>query len=485
MAESSLKQKTAKGLFWGGISSGMQQLLSASFGIYFARILSPDDYGLVAMLAIFLGIAGVIVYNGLSVALTNKADANQEDYNAVFWATLFLGISIYVLLFFGAPLIAEFYKAPELTALSRVLFLVFPFHALGVVSYTVMFKKLMTKQQAMIDIIAMLISLSTGLFLALKGYAYWALVIQSLIQIALTTVLKFIIAPWKPTLTINFAPLKQMFSFSIKLFFTGIFTQITTNIFSVLLGKFYNETQVGYYSQGQKWTVMGSQFIGGMIMYVTQPVLVQVNEDPERQTNVLRKLIRFGAFLSFPLMLGLAFVGKEFILITIGEKWLPAIPFLQLFCIWSAFGFLWTLYTNLIFTKGHSNLYMYGMLITGLLQLIAIICLYPLGILPMIAGYVFACFTGLIIWQYYVHKLTGLRLKDVLKDILPYLGVTLFCFGIAWLLTKNIRNLYWLFAGKIVIVGLLYLFIMKISNSVIFKECMEFMRKNKKTGIKE
>jgi hypothetical protein len=120
---------------------------------------------------------------------------------------------------------------------------------------------------------------------------------------------------------------------------------------------------------------------------------------------------------------------------------------------------------------------MYGMIITGLLQLVTIVCLYPLGILPMVAGYVLACFTGLAIWQYYVHKLTGLRLRDVLKDILPYLGITLGCFFIAWLLTKNSLNLYRLFVGKIVISGLLYLFVMKIGNSVIFKESIEFMRK--------
>jgi O-antigen/teichoic acid export membrane protein len=480
MAEASLKQKTAKGLFWGGISSGVQQILNVGFGIYLCRILHPDDYGLVGVLAIFLGIAGVIVYNGLSVALTNKQDANQEDYNAVFWVTLLLGIVLYTVLFFSAPLIASFYNRPELTNLSRVLFLCFLFHALGVVPYTVMFKKLMTKQQATVDIIAMLIALSSGLFLALKGYAYWALVLQSLLHIALATVIKFIIVPWKPTLNINFSPLKQMFSFSIKLFFTGIFTQITANIFSLLLGKFYSVTQVGHYSQGQKWMIMGNQFIGGMITYVTQPVLVEVNKDPVRQISVLRKLIRFGAFLSFPLMLGLAFVGKEFILITIGEKWLPAVPFLQLFCIWGAAGFLWTLYTNLIFTKGNSSLYMRGMLITGLLQFAVIFCLHSLGIFPMFIGYIAVYFVSLAIWQYYVHKLTGLRLRDVLKDILPYLGITLGCFFIAWLFTKNSVNLYRLLAGKILVSGLLYLFIMKISNSVIFKESIGFLFNRKK-----
>jgi O-antigen/teichoic acid export membrane protein len=176
-------------------------------------------------------------------------------------------------------------------------------------------------------------------------------------------------------------------------------------------------------------------------------------------------------------MLGLAFVGREFIVITIGEKWLSSVPFLQLFCIWGAIGFLSTLYTQLIFTHGKSNLYLYGTVIIGLLQLLAVYLAYPFGIFPMVISYIAMNFVGLMIWQYFTSKLIGLQLMDVLKDILPYLVITIGCFFVAWLLTKNIINLYALFTLKIVISGLLYVFILKISNSVMFKESMEFLVK--------
>jgi O-antigen/teichoic acid export membrane protein len=477
MTESSLKQKTAKGLFWGGINSGSQQLLSVAFGIYLARTLNADDYGLVGLLAIFMGITNAIINSGFSVALTNKQQVTHEDYNAVFWFAFFTGMILYIILFFSAPLIAGFFHLPELVNLSRVLFISSFISGLGIVSFTIMFKKLMTKQQAIIDIISITVALSAAVLLAVNGFSYWALVMQSLIQVSVLTVLRFIIAPWKPTLTIRLSPLKSLFSFSIKILFTSIFMQITANIFSILLGKFYTVKQVGYYAQGQKWMVIGNQFIGSMIAYVTQPVLVQVNEDRKRQIGVLRKLIRFSAFLSFPLMLGLAFIGEEFILITIGEKWLPSVPFLQLFCIWGSVGFIGALYSNLIFSKGNSKFYMYAMIMNGILQLAALVLLYPLGIFSMLSGYISACFIGLAIWHFYVNKLTGLRLRDVLKDILPYLVTTLGCFFVAWLLTKNCSNIYWLISGKIIISGLLYLLVMKISNSVIFKECVEFIRK--------
>jgi O-antigen/teichoic acid export membrane protein len=477
MAESALKQKTAKGLFWGGLSNGVQQLIGVGFGICLSRILETFDYGMVGILAVFTGIALTIITSGFSVALTNKQDANQKDFNAVFWFTVLAGLIIYIILFFCAPLIAEYFKYPELVNLARFLFLGFFFGSVGTVSYTVMFKKLMAKQMAIIEITAQVVSLTTGIILALKGFAYWALAAQSVIYISLCGIIRFIVAPWRPTLEINFSPLKQMFPFSAKLMVTYIFTQINTNIFSIIFGKFYTITQVGIYNQGQKWMWMGYQFIGGMINYVAQPVLVHVNEDKNRQLAVLRKMIRFGAFISFPLMLGLAFVGREFILITIGEKWVESVPFLQLFCLWGAVGFLSTLYTNFIYTSGKMNLFMFGTIIIGCLQLLVVYFLYPYGIFPMVSGYVFMYFVGLMIWQYYVSKLINLRLKYVLKDILPYLVITVGCFFVTWLLTRNILNLYWLFAAKITIFGLLYIYIMKISNSVMFKESLDFLLK--------
>ncbi|GHT51797.1 lipopolysaccharide biosynthesis protein [Bacteroidia bacterium] len=475
MAESTLKQKTASGLFWGGLSTGAQQLISLVFGIFLARLLNPDDYGLVGMLAIFTAIASTIINSGFSTALTNKKNATEDDYNAVFWFTVFAGLLLYLVLYFCAPFIARFFERPELTDLSRVLFISFFIGGIGTVSHTILFKKIMAKQQAIIDLVALLSSLVIGILLAFNGFAYWALAIQTVIQVSLGSILRFIIAPWKPSVTIRFSPLKPMLSFSIKLFLTNIFMQINTYLFTVIFGKFYNAEQVGYYTQGQKWMVMGNAFTGGMINYVAQPILVQMNEDKDRQVGVLRKLIRFGAFVSCPLMLGLAFIGKEFIVIAIGEKWLPAVPFLQLFCIWGAVAYLWNVFTNLIFTHGKSNIFMYVTLITGLLQLLVVVCMYPFGIFPMVIGYLLMNIVGLFIWQYYTHKLIGLRLMDVLKDILPYLGITLGCFLVTWLLTKNIVNLYWLMIAKIVISGVLYILILKWSHSVIFKESMDYI----------
>jgi len=476
--EPSLKEKTAKGIFWGGVGSGLRQICTLVFGIFLARILNDNDYGLVGALAIFGMIASCIIDSGFLIALTNKKDATDEDYNAVFWFNTLTGIAIYILFYFCAPVIAGFYDKPhlkqELIDVSRVIFICFILNGTGCASYAYLFKNLMTKQLAVIDGISFPISLSVSVILALKGYAYWALVAQQIILAFLQMLLRIMYSKWKPSFKFNFQPLKSMFPFGVKLLFTNIFIQINNNIFSVLLGKFFTINQVGQYSQGQKWGLIGNQFIAETLNKVTQPVLVQANDNDKRQVNILRKLLRFNAFISFPLMLGLAFIGREFTVITVGEKWLPSVPFLQLFCIWYAFTFLFNTYVNLVWTKGKSNLYMYGTVISGVAQLLSIVVTFRWGIMTMVATYISMYFVSLLLWHYYVHKLTGLRLRDVLKDIMPYLGITLVCFAVAWALTKNIENIYMLASAKILISSALYLLMLQLFKSVIFKECREF-----------
>lgn len=349
MPTSTLKEKTAKGLFWGGVSNGVQQILGALLGIYLARNLSADDYGLTGMLAIFSGIAASIINSGFSTALTNKQDATHVDYNAVFWFTFFTGLALYLILYVSAPLISAFYDREELTSLSRVVFISFFFSGLAIVPYTIMFKNLMVKQQAQIDIIAMIASCVVGVVLVRKGFTYWALALQSVTYIVAGSVMRCVVAPWRPTAQLNFTPLKGMLSFSMKLFFTSIFQQINNNIFSVLLGKLYNATQLGYYSQGNKWMLQGNQILTGMVLGVAQPVIVQLNDEKERQTRVFRKMTRFAAFISFPSFLGLAFIAEEFIVLAIGDSWLPSIIFLQILCLWGLASPFNTLYSQFRF----------------------------------------------------------------------------------------------------------------------------------------
>lgn len=483
MHEETLKDKTAKGLFWGGVSNGLQQILSLIFGIILLRVLNAEDYGMVGMLAIFMGIASTIQESGFTAALINKKEFKHEDYNAVFWFSLFSSVVMYIILFFSAPLIAWFFEKPELTNLSRLLFLGIVIGGIGVAHNAILLKRLMVKERAKIDIMALLISGITGVFLALNGFSYWGLAIQSVTYVGVSTFAKCYFSLWKPTMSFKFSPLNEMLSFSLKLFLTNIFWQINTNIFSVLLGKFYDPKQVGYYSQGNKWMTMGSTIISGMINGIAQPVLVQISDDIDRQRNAFRKMLRFGAFVSFPLMLGLAFVAKEFLLIAGGEKWLPSVPFLQLFCIWGSVYYIWNLYVNILMAYGKSNIYLTGIVGVGVSQLLALVIVFPYGIYPMIIVYILLFFVGILFWHYNVERFINMSLREMLYDISPYLIVSVGVFLLVWCITCGIENIYLLFFMKIIFSVIFYVLVLWFAKSVVLRESVSFLYNKIKNNL--
>lgn len=475
MTEQTLKEKTAKGLFWGGVSSGAQQILSFIFGIILARVLNPADYGIVGVLAIFTMIASTIQDSGFSVALINKKDFVDDDYNAVFWFNIVVGLIIYLILFTLAPLISNFYEIPELCSLSRFLFLGCLFSGMGIAQNAVLSKKLMIKEKTKVDILSLFISGVIGIGMALSGFGYWGLAVQSVVYVLVGTVLKWYYSPWKPTLNFNLYPLKVMFRFSITLFFTNIISQISNNIFSVLLGKLYNVKLVGYYSQGYKWMVMGHGFVGNIMNSVSHPVLAQIQNDIAYQKKVFRKMVRFGAFLSFPLLWGLAFVANEFVCVTVGDKWLPSVPFLQLFCLWGGFAYLWNLYINLLYTQGKSNIYMFGIILVSVMQLVVLGTFASHGVYIMLCMYLLIYFVGLFIGHFYIRKIADISFKEIVCDIAPYLTVALFSFFIAWLLTICVDNVYLLLMLKILISVIVYTTILWLCKSVILKESVMFI----------
>lgn len=479
MAEQTLKEKTAKGLFWGGLSNGVQQLLGMLFGIYLARMLNAEDYGLLGMLAIFSGIANTIINSGFTVALANKKGVSDREYNAVFWFMVLTGLIVYIILFFAAPLISSFYERPELTNLSRVLFVSFFFSGMAGVPYTVMFKRMMVKEQAKIDILSLLLSGLIGLFFAMKGLAYWALAMQTVIYVIINSLLKCVVSPWRPTLMFDFKPLKGIFSFSVKLFLTNIFIQINSNIFSVLLGKLYNATQVGFYAQGNKWMGMGNSLLSGMINSVAQPVLVEVREDKVRQLNVFRKMVRFAAFVSFPGMLGLAFVAPEFVVVTIGEKWLHSVPILQILCLLGAIYPIWVLYTHMLISHGKSDLFLYGNILLGVVQLALLCGTASYGIEWMLIVYVATYFVILLFWHYWVYQIVNMKIVYLMKDIVPYLVITIGVFIFVSFLIRPFCNVYVLLLLKITLSIFFYTIVLWKSGSVVFKDCVYLLLKKR------
>ncbi len=471
----SLKEKTAKGLFWGGFSNGIQQLLNLVFGIFLARLLTPADYGMVGMLTIFSLIAGSLQESGFITALANKKEVTHKDYNAVFWFSSGMSLCLYIILFLCAPMIAHFYNISALTPLARYSFLSFFIASLGTAHSAYLFRNLKVKQKAISQIIALILSGTTGVIMAFWGYAYWGIATQNLVYISTVTIGYWYMSPWRPTLSIDLSPLKGIYSFSSRILLTNIFNHLNNNLFSIIFGKFYSEKEVGYFNQANKWNSMGHSFITNMMNGVAQPILSQVSEDPQKQLQVFRKMLRFTAFVSFPAMLGCSFIAPELIEMTITDKWSGSVDILQILCIGGSFIPIAALYSNLIISKGKSNVHMWNTICQGIVQVLVVFILYPYGINTMISAYVTINISWLLIWHFFVWQQIQLSLWQTLKDILPYAIIASTCIVITFFITQNITNIYLLCISKIILTAILYIIFMWISNSATFKECISYL----------
>ena len=479
MTEQSLKDKTAKGLFWGGVSNGVQQLLNLLFGIFLARLLTPADYGMVGMLTVFSALASILQEGGFISALTNRKKTEHKDYNAVFWFSLLMGTSLYTLLYICAPLIADFYQQPQLTSLARLSFLSFLISSTNVAPRAFLFKQLRTKENAIISFCSLTISGIIGIVLAYKGFAYWGIAIQTIAFTTGTTILSYYFSGWKPSLHIDFTPIKEMIGYSSKLIVTHTFQIINNNLFSILLGKFYNEKEVGYFNQANKWSTMGYTTINGMLTSVVQPVLSTLSDDKERQLNALRKMLRFTAFVSFPAMFGLSFTSQELIVLAVTDKWLPSANIMQILCIGGAFIPFSGLFSQLMLSRGHSSIYMWNTIALSLSQLFGAYLLYPYGIIPMLYAFISINMGWTFVWLHFIQKEIKLSLPNFLKDISPYLLLSIACIFACSFITEPIENVGLRLIGKISIVGLFYIAILWKANSTILQESIHFIFKKK------
>jgi O-antigen/teichoic acid export membrane protein len=502
--KNSLKERTAKGLIWGGFSNGLMQVIAAAFGMVLLIYLTPDDKGKVAVLYIFSAIASAMQESGFIAALCNRKEPTHEEYNAVFWFNIMVSITLYVILWFCAPLIANFYGDQDLIQLSRVLFLGFLLSGLGTVQRAYLFGHLMVKQTSICSLTAMLVSGIVGVVMAANGFAYWAIVTQAVCFVLITQIMVWFFSPWRPTLprinneqlTMNneggskfftlhsslfttLAPAWKMFGFSSKLMLTNIVNICNLHAFSVLLGRFFGEHTAGVYSTARDWDDKASNTINGMVTGVAQPTLSQVKDDINRYRQVFRKMMRFVCFITFPAMFGLAIIAQDFILLVGKEKWAESGVMLSILCIHGAIVPITTLYSNLTISQGKSNINMICTIAQCLAVWTGLILLYPKGMMPMVIYFIGLNIAWLGIWQWWAKRLVGLRWREALKVILPFLVFTLLVHSFTWWVTNDISSLWLRILGRIVMAAILYAGIMWISGAKIMRESIQYLTKRK------
>lgn len=472
----SLKEKTAQGLFWGVLSSGGMQLLNLIIGIFLARLLSPGEYGVVGMLAIFTLIANNLQESGFGVALINVKDIKHEDYNSVFWFNVIVSLLLYVVLFFCAPLIAAFFHQPCLTSLSRFVFIAFIFAALGISPNAKLVRALKMKEKAIISLSALVVSGTVGVTMAYKGFSYWSLAAQQVLYNVVICIGRYTYAHWWPTFKIDFGPVKRMFAFSYKVLITSILGTVSNNVLTVIFGRLFPAQAVGNFYQANKWNTMAHSLVTGTVSQMVQPVMVRVNDDEQRRWRVFGKMMRFTAFLSFPVMLGLALVAREFILITIGTQWVQSIPLLQILCVSGAFLPLYAVYQNLLLSLGKSGIYMWLNIAQIAIVITAVLTCHSLGFTAMVVAFASVNIVWLLAWQAFASRLIGYSYGRMMMDLVPFLLISLLVMGVTYFLTKTITNMYLLLVARVLIAVGLYALIMKLLHVKIFEECIDFIK---------
>lgn len=479
MTEQTLKNKTAKGLAWGFLNNSTMQVLNAVFGIILARRLSQADYGLIGMLTIFTAIASSLQDSGFVTALTNKKDASHADYNSVFWFNISVSASMYALFFVTAPLLAEFYHEPLLKSLFRYYSLGFFAASFSIVPRAILFKQLRQKELAVVSVVALLISGTIGVAMAFMDMAYWGLATQNLLYIVVTVVLSWWLSGWRPCKKVTFAPVREMFAFSSKMLITNIFYQINQNVFSVILGKIYTKSEVGVYNQANKWNTIGVSSIYQMVQGVAQPTFVSVGDDVERLRRAFSKLLRFTCFVSFPALFGLSMVAPEFIVILLGEKWLSSADLLRIICIGSAFQPVSLLFSNMVISRGKSDVYMWNVIAQGIALVASILVIHALDgdIRMMVWSYVGIMVSWLLIWIYFVWREIKITVWQTMKDIVPFIAMAAVTMFATFFATDGIANLYLLLGCRVAMAVVVYAVLAYVCATSIVKESLGFILK--------
>lgn len=464
-------------MLWGGLNSGIQQLVGLAFGIVLGRLLAPSDYGMMAMISIFSLVATALQDSGFRTALTNIEHPKHEDYNSVFWFNIIMASSLYVILFLAAPLIGEYYHTPRVVPLCRYAFLSIVIASFGTAQSAYLFKHLRAKQQAEAGALAVILSSMTGVGMAFAGMAYWSLATQGLVYVGINTLLQWHFSPWRPSIHgITFAPVRRMFRFSCKILATTIMTHVNNNVLNILLGHYFTPRDTGNYNQAYQWNTKCYSLVQSMVAQVAQPVLVSLNGEEGRQKDVFRKMMRFTAFITFPLLFGFGLVAKEFIVTAIGEKWLASAQLIQILCISGATMPLSTLFSNMIISKGRSGTFFWCTFTLGLVQIATMIMIWPMGIRTMVIAYTLLNTSWLLVWLFFVRRLIGYGYWMFFCDVMPFALAAAGVMGVAYVATMPLSNLIALLISRFIIAVVLYYAVMKIARVKILAECERFVK---------
>ena len=425
MQGATLKAKVVKGAVWTLWEKLSSQVVGFVVGMILARLLTPDDYGTVALTTIFFAVAGALVDGGLGNALIQKKESDELDFNSVFYVNVVLSIIAYIVLFFGATGIARFYNTPELILIVRLAAISLIINAVNAIQNAELTKKMLFHLSFRVSILTSIASAICGVLLAYFGYGVWAIVWSTLTAGCVGMVARWFIIAWRPRLMFSFARLKPLFSYGWKMAVSSLVDQIFVQINGLLIGKFYSKADVAYVNKGNSLPQLAMNEVDATLGRVSFPALVLMQGDTKRLREAMRKMIQCSTFMVFPLMVGVALCSNSLLRILFGPQWLPAAPYMMLACFSFA---LWPFHTiNLkgIMVLGRSDIFLRLEIVKKMLRLTVILLSFKYGVFVFMAVSAFALGPlSVIINAWPNRKLLGYTIGMQLRDVVP---VALIC----------------------------------------------------------
>lgn len=423
MRSITLREKSINALIWSAMQSFLSQGISFLFSVLYARILSPNDFGLLAMGMIFFVIGESIINSGLSQSLIRSKKVTDSEYSSILYFNVLLSFIVYILFYLIAPLISDFYNQPQLTNILRVYFIIFIIKSFSIVQNTVLVKSLKFKSQFLVTLPSIVISGILGYFLAISGYGIWSLIFAALIQAFIETIQYWVLSTWRPSGLIKLSIISPHLKFGYKLTVSSLLNSIISNLQSIVIGKYFSPNFVGLYNRANTFKQFPSELIVNIVGKVSQPVFAQMQDDNEKLKKSYKIILQTSFCFVAPILLYIAFFAKPFFLFVLTDKWSGVIGFFRILCL---SGILYPIHVfnlHILNIKGRSDLNLKLEIIKAILTIVTISISLEFGVLGILYGSLILSIISIFINSYYTKCLLGYSIFEQIKDLLPYFFV--------------------------------------------------------------
>ncbi len=454
----SLRKQMISGLGWTFAQQFGTQGITFLVSIILARLLLPAEFGLIGMIALFMTIGNTLINAGLTTSLIRTKDADHEDYSTVFMINLAGSMVVYLLLFVTAPLIADFFRQPQLTAIIRVYTIAFIINAFSSVQLTRLTKEMQFKTQLTVQIPSLVLSSVLGIYLAWTGHGVWALVWMYIAQAFLSAVQLWFRTGWRPGFSFNKQKFRYHFNFGYKLLLSGLIDAVYVNIYNLIIGRMYPAAQLGYYTRALNMRQLPVQNLATALNKVAFPALSKLQDDNEKLRRAYKQIMQQVIFWVAPTLIVLAVMAEPLFVLLFTEKWLPAVPYFQLLCIPGIFYPLHSYNLNILNVKGRSDLFLKLEVIKKAFITIGILIAIPFGIYGLLYFQIIANVFGYVVNTWYSGKMINYSAGAQLRDILPIIILAVLTGGLIfildWYIMVDWSNILRLAVGGIIYFGI-------------------------------